>query len=65
MWEKECVCVCVCVCHWVSLLYSRKLTEHCKPTMMENTKIIFKKERETSISFLAPVRNRSRRNALY
>ena len=38
-----CVCVCVCVCDWVSLLYSRKLTEHCKPTITEKIKIIIKK----------------------
>ena len=23
------------MCDWVPLLYSRKLTEHCKPTIME------------------------------
>ena len=27
---------------WVSLLYSRKLTERCKPTVMEKIKIILK-----------------------
>ena len=32
----------MCVCDWVTLLYSRKLTEHCKPTVMEKIKIIFK-----------------------
>ena len=31
-------------CDWVTLLYSRKLTEQCKPTVMEKIKIIFKKE---------------------
>ena len=35
-----CVCVCVCVCDWVTLLYSIKLTEHCKPTIIEKIKII-------------------------
>ena len=34
-------CVCVCARNWVTLLYSRKLTEHCKLTIMEN--IIFLK----------------------
>ena len=29
---------------WVTLLSSRKLTEHCKPAMMEKVKIIKKKE---------------------
>ena len=47
MWEKEYayihVCVYVCVCHCVTLLYSRKVKEHCKPTIMEKIKIIFKK----------------------
>ena len=33
----------VCVCDWVSLLYYRKLTEHCKPAITEKIKIIFKK----------------------
>ena len=28
------------VCDWGFLLYSRKLTEHCKPTIMEKIKII-------------------------
>jgi len=28
---------------WVTLLYSRKLTELCKPTIIEKIKIIFKK----------------------
>ena len=30
---------------WVTLLYSRKLTEHCKPTKMEKVKIIIKKRK--------------------
>ena len=33
----------ICMCDWVTLLYSRKLTEHCKPTIMEKIKIINKK----------------------
>ena len=33
-----------CMCDWVMLLYSRKLTEHCKPAMMEKIKIIKKKK---------------------
>ena len=35
-----CVCVCVCVCDCATLMYSGKLTEHCKPTIMEKIKII-------------------------
>ena len=33
-----CIYKCVCVCDWIILLYSRKLTEHCKPTLMEKIK---------------------------
>ena len=43
MWEKECKHVCV---DWVTLLYSRKLTEHCKPAMMEKIIIIKKKKNQ-------------------
>ena len=32
-----------CMCNWVTMLYSRKLTEHCKPDIMEKIKIIIKK----------------------
>ena len=32
----------MCMCEWVTLLYSRKLTEHCKPTVIEKIKIIKK-----------------------
>jgi len=28
------------MCNWVTLLHSRKLTEHCKPAIMEKIKII-------------------------
>ena len=42
IWEKECIYV----CNWVTLLYSRKLTEHCKPAIMENIKIIKKKKKK-------------------
>ena len=34
----------VCTYAWVTVLYRRKLTEHCKPTIMEKIKIILKKE---------------------
>ena len=34
------------MCDWVPLLYSRKLTEHCKPTIMEKIKIIKKEKRK-------------------
>ena len=29
----------ICMCDWVSLLYSRKLTEYCKPAVVEKIKI--------------------------
>ena len=32
----------ICMCDWVSLLYSRKLADHCKPAIMEKIKIIQK-----------------------
>ena len=35
----------ICMCDWVTLLYSRKLTEYCKPVIMEEIKIITKKSR--------------------
>ena len=34
----------VCVCDWVTLLYSRKWTEHCKQTIMEKIKILKKQK---------------------
>ena len=30
----------LCTCDWIDLLYSRKLTEQCKPTIKEKIKII-------------------------
>jgi len=36
--------MCVFVCDWVTLLYSRKLTECCKPTIMEKVKITKKRK---------------------
>ena len=34
----------ICMCDWVTLLHSRKLTEHCKPAIMEKVKIILKRK---------------------
>ena len=28
----------ICMCDWVALLYSGKLTEHCKPAITEKNK---------------------------
>ena len=33
------------MCDWVSLLYSRKFREYCKPAIMEKIKIIKKKNK--------------------
>ena len=30
----------ICMCDWVTLLYNSKLTEHHKPAMMDQIKII-------------------------
>ena len=35
------------MCDWAILLYSRKMTEHCKPTIMEKIKIIKKTNKQT------------------
>ena len=35
-----------CMCDWVTLLYSTKLTEHCKPAILEKIKIIINIEKE-------------------
>ena len=37
--------MCTCMCNWVIMLYSRKLTEHCIPAIMEKSKnhYIYKK----------------------
>ena len=35
MWENR---MCTCMCNWVIMLYSRELTEHCKPAIMEKNK---------------------------
>ena len=33
MWEKRSY---TCMCNWVTMKYSRKLTEHCKPAVIKN-----------------------------
>ena len=32
----------ICMCDWIMLVYSRKLTEHCKRAIMEKIKIFTK-----------------------
>ena len=36
------------MCNWVTLLYIRKLTGHCKPAIMEKIKMIIKKRKKES-----------------
>ena len=49
-----------CMCNWVTLLYRRKLTEHCKPAIMEKIKIIIKlNEMQKKIFFNGDVRKGS------
>ena len=31
------------MCNWVTMMYSGKLTEHCKPVIMKKNKSIIKK----------------------
>ena len=33
------------MCNWVTLLYNRKLTEHCKTAIMEEIQIIIKEKK--------------------
>ena len=35
-----------CIYNWVPMLYSRKLTEHCKPGIMGKKINIFKKKKK-------------------
>ena len=39
MWEKR---MYICKCNWVTLLYSRKLTEYCKPAIIKKNKNHYK-----------------------
>ena len=41
-----------CMCNWVAMLYSRKLTEHCKPAIKEKIKSIIYVKKGFSISLL-------------
>ena len=34
------------MCDWVTLLYSKKLTEYCKPAIMDKVKIVLKQRKE-------------------
>ena len=39
----------ICMCNWVTLLCSRKLTERCKPAIMEKNKNRFKKMNDKNL----------------
>ena len=43
------------MCDWVTLQYSRKLKEHCKPAIMEKIKIHYKKIINSHVKFWAMV----------
>ena len=45
-----------CICNWVTLLYSKKLIEHCKPAIMEKNKNYKKRtnKRDLNASILGP-----------
>ena len=47
------------MCDWVTLLYSRKLTEHCKPAIMEKNKSHKKKEKHDVFDWIALLHNRT------
>ena len=36
----------MCVCGWATLLHSRKLTEHCKPAIVEKIKTIINEKKK-------------------
>ena len=50
MWEKR---MYIGMCNLVTLLNGRKLTEHCKPAIMEKIKIIIKKTKQNCVWSLA------------
>ena len=44
------------MCDWVTLLYSRKLTEHGKPAIREKIKIIIKKKFKKTPVFITMIK---------
>ena len=38
-----------CMCNWVTMLYGRKLTEHCKPGIMGKNKNHYIKKKEKKL----------------
>ena len=49
MWEQR---MYTCMCNWVTMLYSRKLIEHCKPAIMEKNHYIHEKYQLSVLDFL-------------
>ena len=48
-------------CDWVTVLYRRKMTEHCKPAIMEKIKITIKqKQKRYSVASLVNITARLR-----
>ena len=43
----------ICMYNWVTLLYSRELTEHCKPGITEKVKTILKNFKKEVIVFFS------------
>ena len=43
------------MCDWVTLLYSRKLIEHCKPTIMEKIKLLKNKTKMPCFGQASPI----------
>ena len=50
------------MCYWVTLLYSRKLTEHCKPAVKEKSKIIKQKKKTKPNKKKTPNRTKTKRD---
>ena len=53
------------MCGWVTLLYSRKLTEHWKPTTMEKIKIITDLKKKDTVKDRCPSAEEQRSNGAY
>ena len=55
-----------CMCDWVTLLYSRKLTEHCTPAIMgKKLKSLIKKRKEKKKKGLGMARSREVRGRMW
>ena len=52
--------MCLCTYDWVTLLYNRKLTEHCKPAVMEKNKNKKNVYIDISCYYLKKIKKRSK-----